>query len=110
MSHARTHIQAHVALTLGGELVLLASRSLGLEAGVTLVALGPDPPVMEDTDGVELTTTVDALHHAKGREGGREGGVGRLIYIHCIALFPLSSRFIVNVIILQLLEGCFGNV
>lgn len=65
--------QVHRVLTLRGELVLFASRSLGLEAGVTLVALGPDASVMEDTDGVELTATVNALHHAKGREGAREG-------------------------------------
>ena len=54
-------------LTFSAELVFSPCGSLDLEAVVTLIALIPDARMVEDADTVELTTTVDTLHHSTCR-------------------------------------------
>lgn len=65
-------------LTFGTKLVFSSRVSLQFEAAITLVAFTPDASMVEHTDSVELTATVDAFHHSekRGREGGEGGGKG----------------------------------
>ena len=90
-------------LTSCTELVFSSGGPLGSETGVTLVTLGPDGRVMEDTYGVELPATVNTLHHPGTREREREM---RLV----LRLFSHNSRLIVNVVVLLLLEHRLGNL
>ena len=65
----------YTTLTFGTKLVLSARIPLNFEATIALVALTPDPRVVEDTYAVELTAAVDTLHHSRWGwgVGGGEG-------------------------------------
>ena len=58
-----------ILLTFCREPAFLAHHPVCFEALVALVAIRPDHVVVEDTDLVHLSATVDALHHSVGVGG-----------------------------------------